>query len=64
MSHVEVNNHVIVEDLAHAHAFTAEPVTVRDPVDVTVDWPSVEECVHDGVLGEDAETRAKDATEG
>lgn len=60
-----MNDHVhVVEDLAHAHAFATEPVTVRDPVDVTVDWPSVKEGVYDGVLGEDAKARSKDATEG
>lgn len=61
MSHVEMNDHVIEEYLAHPHALAAEPIAVRDPMDVAVDWPGVEERIHDGILWEHAQARAKDA---
>lgn len=50
MSHVEMNDHVVVENLAHPHALAAKPISVRDPMDVAVDWPGVEERIHDGIL--------------
>lgn len=62
MSNVKVNHRVLKQDFDHSYALSTEPVAVCDPVNVAIYGPSVEEGVHDGVTGEDAEAGTEDAT--
>lgn len=57
-----MDDHVFVEYFAHANTLATEPVAVGDAMDVAIDRPRVKEGVHNGILGEDTEAGAKDAT--
>lgn len=62
VSNVKVDHSFLKEYLGHSHTLPTEPVAMGDSVYVAIDRPCVKEGVHDGITGEDAETRTEDAT--
>lgn len=62
VSNVEMDNHIVDEDLRHPHPFAPEPVAVRDPMHIAVDGPRMEKGIYNGKLGEDAQSGSENPT--